>query len=221
MDKAIDAVLFDLDGTLANTAGDLAASACDALVSIGLPPPPPESLYAYGSRGGRGMIRAGWTGPLNELEFQAAFDVFLMRYQERMFDSTVLYPGISSLLQALDAHQVPWGIVTNKGQKYTNPLVRYLGLSPACLVCGDNLPVPKPSPLGLLQAADQLSVKSTKCIYVGDDGKDVAAASAANMLSIAALYGYSNQIPDPQLLTANFQAPTVKQLEAMVLELAA
>ncbi|KAB7614074.1 HAD hydrolase-like protein [Verminephrobacter sp. Larva24] len=140
------AVLFDLDGTLADTSGDLAAATCDALAAVGLPSPEPHTLHAYGSRGGRGMLRAGWSGDLDDALFQRAFAVFLERYALRMYESTVLFDGVGACLEQLARGGRRWGIVTNKGERYTRPLVKQLGLQPEVLVCGDMVPQSKPAP---------------------------------------------------------------------------
>jgi phosphoglycolate phosphatase len=208
------AVLFDFDGTLADTSADLAAASCDALAAVGLRPPVPHTLYAYGSRGGRGMLRAGWRGPFDEDLFHRAFEVFLERYALRMHESTVLFDGVANCLEQLTQAGRRWGIVTNKGQRYTRPLVEQLGLRPEVLVCGDMVPQPKPSPDGLLQAAAALGLRASACVYVGDDGKDIAAAVAAGMPSIAALYGYSSRLGDLGLRGAHAGIESVSALSA-------
>lgn len=213
-------IFFDFDGTLADTSGDLAAAACDALVAVGLPSPEPHTLHAYGSRGGRGMLQAGWSGHLDDILFQRAFAVFLERYALRMYESTVLFDGVGACLKQLASDKRRWGIVTNKGERYTRPLIKYLGLRPEVLVCGDTVPQSKPAPDSLLAAATALGHPPAECVYVGDDGKDVSAAAAAGMISVAALYGYSARINDPGLECADAKIETLFELPCVLKDLA-
>ncbi|ABM59089.1 HAD family hydrolase [Verminephrobacter eiseniae] len=215
-----EAVLFDLDGTLADTSGDLAAATCDALAAVGLPSPEPHTLHAYGSRGGRGMLRAGWSGDLDDALFQRAFTVFLERYALRMYESTVLFDGVGACLEQLARGGRRWGIVTNKRERYTRPLVKHLGFQPEVLVCGDMVPQSKPAPDSLLAAAAALGHAPAECVYVGDDGKDVIAAAAAGMTSVAALYGYSVRLNHPGLKGADAEIGTLRALPSVLKDLA-
>ncbi|MDR7152050.1 phosphoglycolate phosphatase-like HAD superfamily hydrolase [Hydrogenophaga palleronii] len=129
-----------------------------------------------------------------------------------MCESTVLFDGVQSCLGELKQAGWRWGIVTNKGQHFTKPLVEFLGLQPEVLVCGDAVPQPKPAPDGLFAAATALELEVGSCVYVGDDGKDVVAAAAAGMRSIAALYGYSTLLSDPDLLEADEKIHSLVEL---------
>lgn len=214
------AILFDLDGTLADTSVDLAAATCDALTAVGLSSPEPHTLHAYGSRGGRGMLRAGWSGVWDDALFQRAFAIFLERYALRMYESTVLYDGVGACLERLARDGRSWGIVTNKGERYARPLVKHLRLQPQVLVCGDMVPQSKPAPNSLLAAAAALRLAPAECVYVGDDGKDVIAAAAAGMTSVAALYGYSVRLNDPDLKGADAEIWTLRALPGILKDLA-
>ena len=186
------AVLFDLDGTLIDSAPDLAGAGNDMRVARGLLPHPLSHFRPMVGSGARGMIgRAFDIGPEHET-FPALRDEFLQRYEARMTVETRLFPEMQPVLDALATHAVPWAIVTNKATRFSDPLVRALGLLPpaATLVCGDTTPHAKPHPAPLLEAARRLDVAPADCIYVGDDLRDVQAGQAAGMRTIAVHWGY-------------------------------
>ena len=186
------AVLFDLDGTLIDSAPDLAGAGNDMRVARGLAPYPLTHFRSMVGSGARGMVgRAFGVGPQEET-FAALRDEFLQRYEARMTQETRVFEGMLSVLDAFDARAMPWGIVTNKATRFSEPLVRALGLLPraATLVCGDTTPHSKPHPAPLLEAARRLGVDATECIYVGDDLRDVQAGRAAGMTTVAVHWGY-------------------------------
>ena len=186
------AVLFDLDGTLIDSAPDLAGAGNDMRVARGLAPYPLTHFRPMVGSGARGMVgRAFGVGP-HEEEFAALRDEFLQRYEARMTQETRVFDGMLSVLDAFDARAMPWGIVTNKATRFSDPLVRALGLlsRAATLVCGDTTPHSKPHPAPLLEAARRIGVDATNCIYVGDDLRDVQAGRAAGMTTIAVEWGY-------------------------------
>ena len=188
----IRAVLFDLDGTLIDSAPDLAGAGNDMRIARGLAPHPLEHFRPMVGSGARGMVgRAFDVGPEHET-FAALRDEFLQRYEARMTQETRLFPQMQPVLDALQAHAVPWGIVTNKATRFSDPLVRALGLLPpaATLVCGDTTAHAKPHPEPLLEAARRIGVPATECAYVGDDLRDVQAGRAAGMTTIAVAWGY-------------------------------
>ena len=191
-DATCRAVLFDLDGTLIDSAPDLAGAGNDMRVARGMLPHPLSHFRPMVGSGARGMIgRAFDIGPEHET-FPALRDEFLQRYEARMTVETRLFPEMQPVLDALAAHAVPWAIVTNKATRFSDPLVRALGLLPpaATLVCGDTTPHAKPHPAPLLEAARRLGVAPADCIYVGDDLRDVQAGQAAGMRTIAVHWGY-------------------------------
>ena len=192
MTRTIRAVLFDLDGTLIDSAPDLAGAGNDMRIARGLAPHPLEHFRPVVGAGARGMVgRAFDVGPQHET-FAALRDEFLQRYEARMTQETRLFPQMQPVLDALQAHAVPWGIVTNKATRFSDPLVRALGLLPpaATLVCGDTTPHAKPHPEPLLEAARRIGVAAADCVYVGDDLRDVQAGRAAGMMTVAVAWGY-------------------------------
>ena len=191
-DGPIKAVLFDLDGTLIDSAPDLAGAANDMRKARGLPPHPLAHFRPMVGSGARGMVgRAFEVGPADP-QFAALRDEFLHRYEARMTQQTHIFSEMLPLLEALGVHALPWGIVTNKASRFAEPLVRALGLHEraAALVCGDTTPHSKPHPEPLLEAARRLRVEAAHCAYVGDDLRDVQAGKAAGMVTIAVAWGY-------------------------------
>ena len=187
---ATRAVLFDLDGTLADTAADLGAAVNRLRAGRGLPELPTREVRAYASSGARGLLRVGLGLNPGDPDYEAMRDAFLAHYAERVCVETRLFPGISQLLAELEARGLKWGIVTNKATRFTALIVAALGIAPDCVVCGDTTPHSKPHPAPLLHAAVQLALEPHACCYVGDDLRDVQAAHAAGMRAIAVLYGY-------------------------------
>ena len=189
---AIKAVLFDLDGTLIDSAPDLAGAANDMRAARGLAPHPLAHFRPMVGSGARGMVgRAFDIAPPDPL-FTALRDEFLQRYEARMTQQTLVFPEMLPLLEALGVHTLPWGIVTNKATRFAEPLVRALGLhkQAATLVCGDTTAHSKPHPEPLLEAARRLRVEAAHCAYVGDDLRDVQAGQAAGMVTVAVAWGY-------------------------------
>ena len=186
------AVLFDLDGTLIDSAPDLAGAGNDMRVARGLAPYPLSHFRAMVGSGARGMVgRAFGVGP-QDAAFAALRDEFLQRYEARMTQATRVFDGIAAVLDTFDARALRWGIVTNKAMRFADPLARALGLLPraATLVCGDTTPHAKPHPAPLLEAARRIGVGAADCIYVGDDLRDVQAGRAAGMGTVAVHWGY-------------------------------
>ncbi len=186
------AVLFDLDGTLIDSAPDLAGAGNDMRVARGLAPYPLTHFRPMVGSGARGMVgRAFGVGPQDEA-FTALRDEFLQRYEARMTQETHVFDGMAAVLDAFDVHAMRWGIVTNKATRFADPLVRALGLLPraATLVCGDSTPHAKPHPAPLFEAARRIGVDAAECLYVGDDLRDVHAGRAAGMTTVAVHWGY-------------------------------
>jgi len=184
------AILFDLDGTLADTAPDLAAALNRLRADQGLEPVPLERLRPFASAGARGLVHAGLGVKPGDEDYEALRTAFLEAYRENTCVETKLFPGIPELLAALEARGIPWGIVTNKATRFTDRIVEALGLAPACVVCGDTTEHIKPHPAPLLHAAEQLQLPAGACTYLGDDLRDVQAALAAGMRAIAVGWGY-------------------------------
>lgn len=184
------AVLFDFDGTLADTAPDLAAAVNWMRQKRWLAPLDPAIVRPYASMGARGLLRIGFGMAPEHPDYEAMKNEFLERYAEAICEETRLFPGMEQLLAGLERRAIAWGIVTNKAARFTARIVPRLGVSPACVVCGDSTPHLKPHPASLLLAAEQLELEPRACLYVGDDLRDVQAARAAGMRSAAAGWGY-------------------------------
>ena len=191
----IRAVLFDLDGTLIDSAPDLAGAGNDMRVARGLAALPMEDFRPMVGSGARGMVRIALNVGPDEAPFLALRDEFLTRYEGRMTRETRVFPAIEPVLDAFRERLLPWAIVTNKATRFSEPLVRALGLHEYArtLVCGDTTPHSKPHPAPLLEAAQRIGVPPAECVYVGDDLRDVQAGRAAGMLTIAVAWGYLGQ----------------------------
>lgn len=188
----IRAVLFDLDGTLLDTAPDLAASLNHVRALEHLPPVPEQELKYAVARGAMGMIEAGMpTAPADLQEKRK--EQLLKHYAAHSTQKTCLFPGAGHVLDALDAGGLRWGIVTNKAERLTLPIVKRLGLAArcGCIVCGDTLSVSKPDPAPVRLACDLLGVDVTQTCMVGDDARDLEAARAAGVTPVFAAWGYA------------------------------
>jgi N-acetyl-D-muramate 6-phosphate phosphatase len=194
------AVLFDLDGTLADTAPDLAYVLNLQLRAHGCPQLPVTALRPYVSHGARGMLRAGFGLEAGDADYGALRDEFLDLYERNLFRETRLFPGMAELLDGLDRRAIAWGIVTNKLERFTLPLIQALGLGAraGCVISGDTAPRAKPHPDPLFEASRRLGVEPNECSYVGDDERDVQASQAAGMTPVVALYGYLGDGRPPQ-----------------------
>ena len=184
--------LFDLDGTLADTAGDLALALNRVRAGRGLEPVDPLLLRPHASAGARGLLRAGMDIGPGHPEYEALRTAFLDHYAGCLAETSALFEGVDALLSGLEAEGIRWGVVTNKATRYAIPVCRALGLldRAATLVCGDTTPTPKPHPAPLTLAAANASTAPQACIYVGDDLRDVQAGNAAGMPTLVAGWGY-------------------------------
>jgi phosphoglycolate phosphatase len=192
---AVKAVLFDLDGTLVDSAPDLAGALNALRQAHGLLPMPYEQLRPMVGAGARGMIGVGFGVGPEQPEFAALRDQFLDLYAANLLQQTALFSGMAALLAALNAASMPWGVVTNKASRFAVPLVAGLGWPspPQVLICGDTTAHAKPHPEPLLEAARRLVVDPAAVVYVGDDLRDVQAGRAAGMRTVAAGWGYLGQ----------------------------
>ena len=184
------AVLFDFDGTFADSAPDLAAAVNAMRTARGLQPLAPAAVRPYASMGARGLLRIGFDMTPEHRDYVPMRDEFLDLYGQALCVHTRLFPGMAELLAELVAREIAWGIVTNKSSRFTTRLVEELGVSPACVICGDSTPHLKPHPAPLLAAAAQLNLPPAACAYVGDDLRDIQAARAAGMHCVAVQWGY-------------------------------
>jgi N-acetyl-D-muramate 6-phosphate phosphatase len=184
------AVLFDFDGTLADTAPDLATAVNRMRVEQGYEPLSLERLRPFASAGARGLLQVAFGTKPDDAEYKAMRQEFLDLYAETCCGQTKLFPGIAELLRELGARGIRWGVVTNKATRFTERILAHLQLKPDCVACGDTTPHLKPHPASLLHAADQLDLPPAACCYLGDDLRDMKAARAAGMRPIAVDWGY-------------------------------
>jgi phosphoglycolate phosphatase len=200
MPDHIRAVLFDLDGTLADTARDLGFALNEQRRLHGLPPLTFETIRPQASHGARGLLKLGFNITPDSPDFPAMRTQYLALYERHICDHTVLFPGMDETLRALEQRGLQWGVVTNKPARFTVPLMRALKLDAraACIVSGDTTANAKPHPEPLLTAARQIGVKPEACLYVGDAERDVEAAVAAGMRVLIADYGYLAEDDRPE-----------------------
>ena len=191
-DRPVHAVLFDLDGTLVDSALDLGGAGNDLRERRGLPPLPLEVFRPLTGTGARGMLRVALGTTPEDADFEALKDEYLAIYATRLTRLTRVFDAMAPVLDALDAAALPWGIVTNKHSRFAEPVVAGTGLATRSrvLVCGDTTARAKPYPDPLLEAARRLAVDPAHCLYVGDDLRDIQAGRAAGMGTVAAAWGY-------------------------------
>lgn len=188
----IRAVLFDLDGTLVDSAPDLGAAADKMRTDRGLPSLPAERYRPMAGAGARGLLAEAFGLSPEDADFLPMREEFFQNYEAHLTKNTTIFVGIPELIAQLQGLGLPWGIVTNKMARFTNPLVQAMPLfsSAGTVVSGDTTAHAKPHPAPLLYAAQQLNLPASQCVYVGDDERDMVAGLAAGMMTVAATYGY-------------------------------
>jgi phosphoglycolate phosphatase len=192
----VKAVLFDLDGTLIDSAPDLGAAADKMRTDRGLPSLPLESYRHMAGAGARGMLGIAFGMTPEHPEFAEMREEFFRNYERCMTERTYVFEGVQQLIASLVEKDIAWGVVTNKSMRFAAPLTKGMPLfaSAKAVVGGDSTPHPKPHPAPLLEAARQVGVKPIECVYVGDDLRDVLAGKAAGMGTVAATYGYLGSV---------------------------
>lgn len=192
MSSNVKCVLFDLDGTLVDTAPDLGAAANAVRIKLGMEPLPLPHYRPVASAGARGLLKAALDITPDHPDFPAHRDYFLEYYRAHLSKLSVLFDGMPELLAAFEREGVLWGVVTNKPAWLTKPLLEEMNLASraACAVSGDEVAKAKPAPDSILLACKQMQLDVDDCIYVGDDKRDIDAAKAAGMRSVAADWGY-------------------------------
>ncbi len=197
-------VLFDLDGTLVDTAHDLGLALNLQLAKHGQPTLPHDAIWPVASHGTSGLLALGFNISLADSHFEAMRLEYLDLYQSVYTNNPLFMPGIADMLVALDTKGIKWGIVTNKPRRFSVDLTKAVKLGErslferaACLLCGDDAPQPKPAPDTLLMACAAMNCRPEQCIYVGDAERDVEAAKAAGMKAVVALFGYLAETDKP------------------------
>ncbi len=188
----IRAVLFDLDGTLIDSAPDLGAAVDKMRTDRGLPSLPLSCYRPLAGAGARGMLGEAFGITPEHPDFPVLREEFFANYEACMRQQTLVFDGVAELIQTLVQRDLAWGIVTNKSARFTNPLIHSIPLfaSAGAVVSGDTTPHAKPHPAPLLEAVARLGLLAAQCIYVGDDERDIVAGRAAGMATVAATYGY-------------------------------
>lgn len=188
----IEAVLFDLDGTLIDSAPDLGAAADKMRTDRGLSALPLADYRSMAGAGARGMIGVALGLSPQDPAFIALREEFFLNYEACLTERTYAFNGVAELISQIEVRGLKWGVVTNKAERFALPLTRFMPLfaTASTVVCGDTTPHAKPHPAPLLEAARQLNVLPERCLYVGDDERDIVAGRAAGMLTVAAAYGY-------------------------------
>jgi phosphoglycolate phosphatase len=215
---AYHAVLFDLDGTLLDTAPDFWPVLNAVRASRDLPPLPYAAVRQQVSNGAAGLIQFAFNLTAADADFEPLRLDLLARYQQHLAVNTRLFAGLDHLLLRLQNANIPWGVVTNKPLRYSEPLLTQLNLRQTCstLICPDHVKERKPDPEGLLIACQQLKVEPSQCLYVGDHQRDIEAGQRAGMHTAAALFGYIGDDEDPQQWQADFYVEDSNALEAVI-----
>lgn len=212
------AVLFDLDGTLIDSAPDLGAAADAMRTTRGLPSLPIEQYRPMAGAGARGMLGIAFGIDPEHQDFNTLREEFFSNYEQCLTQRTRFFPGVPELIEALAQRALPWGVVTNKSSRFTLPLTSAMPLfaSAGTIISGDTTPHAKPHPLPLLEAAKRLGIPPANCIYVGDDERDIVAGLAAGMSTVAVTYGYLGQKADTSQWGAHVTINSVGELLQLI-----
>lgn len=208
--------LFDLDGTLADTAPDLGGALNAMRIDRGMEPLPAAVLRAEASNGARGLLQRGLDLAPEHPAFADARTEFLERYRQRLAEETHLFPGIGAVIARLEEQGRLWGIVTNKPIALARPLVAALQLQPQVLLGGDSAIRAKPDPSALWLACAHLRTAPARCLYLGDAPRDIEAGRRAGLRTVACGWGYVEQEPDPADWGADLYARAVSDLNTLL-----
>ncbi len=217
--KDLKAIFFDLDGTLVDTAPDMLAVLSNIQTKEGQKPIPYEVARQYVSNGSAGLINLAFPHE-SQTKKELLQQRFLDLYEESVCINSTLFPGLNLLLDKLDANKIPWGIITNKPERMTTPLVHALGISDRtrCVISGDTLPKRKPDPAPLRLASKKVGVSPNDSVYIGDAARDIEAGHNAGMQTIAVTYGYITENDDPTTWNADYIVDDSKKLAHMLLD---
>lgn len=204
-ERTLEAVLFDLDGTLLDTAPDFHWVINQLLTAHNLPEQSYTELRKQVSSGANAMLKSAFKLPEGHSELPSLNQKMLELYAQHLAVDSLLFPGIQPLLSTLEENNIPWGIVTNKPERFTTPILSALELNfrSACTICPEHVSKTKPDPESLLLACKQLNTTPQNCIYIGDHLRDIDAGNRASMFTIGALYGYINELDNPRDWQAN------------------
>ncbi len=214
MKQPLSCVLFDLDGTLVDTAPDLIACLNYALEQHGFSVVTPEHVKPHVSFGATAMINASIQNTIDDEKHAAILATMLEQYENNIARHSRFFDGMLDVLNFIEAQNLSWGIVTNKRERFTFPLVEALNLKHrvACVICGDTTPNPKPHPAPLLEACKRANVSVENCVYIGDAAHDIVAGKNAQMHTLAATYGYLQSNDNPEKWGANALIPSPQHL---------
>ena len=212
--RPFQGVFFDLDGTLIDSAPDLGAAADRMRVKRGQPSLPLDHYRHMAGAGARGMLQIAFGMDPEHPDFMAYREEFFSEYEAAMCERTLVFDGVEQLVTQLDATATPWGIVTNKMERFTLPLLAQMPLfqTAHCVVGGDTTPHPKPPPEPLYEACRRAGLQPQDCVYIGDDERDIQAGRAAGMVTIAATYGYLGERSDVTQWQADHVVHSVQDL---------
>lgn len=210
----VQAVLFDLDGTLIDSAPDLAAAADAMRTARGLPSLPLAQYRPMAGAGARGLLGVAFGMTPEHVEYDVLREEFFCNYERSLTQRTQIFDGVPELLESFASQGMKWGVVTNKSERFTLPLTGSMALfaTAGAIVSGDTTPHAKPHPAPLLEAARRMGVDASRCVYVGDDERDIVAGLAAGMATVAVTYGYLGQQADTTRWGANATINCVNEL---------
>lgn len=196
--KNIAAVLFDLDGTLIDSAPDLGAAADQMRIDRGMPSLPLALYRPMAGAGARGMLGVAFNVTVDDPSFESLREEFFSNYARCLNQCTTVFDGVPEMVEVLKGRSLRWGVVTNKSMRFTDPLTQAMPLfaSAQTIISGDTTPHAKPHPAPLLEAARRMGLNPKQCLYVGDDERDIVAGLAAGMQTVAACYGYLGDATD-------------------------
>lgn len=211
---SIQAVLFDLDGTLADTAPDLALALNNLLIKHNKPIFPLDALRPFASHGSSAFVKMGFGENLSEADFQTLRKAYLAEYELCFDQKTVLFDQIDEMLKTIYSKGLVWGIITNKPMLFTDKLVPKLGFTvpPSVVVSADTTSEPKPSTKPMFYACDKINIAPENCLYVGDAQRDIQAGRNANMKTVLVNWGYIADTDEPELWGADFTIDNPMQL---------
>ncbi len=218
--KHIRAVLFDLDGTLIDSAPDLGAAADKMRTDRGLSSLPYAMYRPMAGAGARGMLKIAFDMTPEHPDFMTMREEFFVNYEAAMTERTYVFDGVEDVIEHIQLRQMPWGVVTNKMARFTDPLTQAMPLfaTASAIVSGDTTPHAKPHPAPLFEAAKRLGVSPDLCLYVGDDERDIVAGRAAGMATVAASYGYLGEKTDISSWGADLHVDSPNKLLQLLAE---